>query len=184
MAWCVTGLHRKPRCTAPLETGRNLQLTRYVGRPAKPSGGSWQYNRRRSTREWWARRCDAGRASRLSKGAASVALFVSAAPIAELATIRSQKGHIPVVIGIPNAPLEGSYSMHIVEVRRNGDGIAAEMNQMRDWLDAHRIESRLFQLNGVVLRVGFDSRGEATAFADAFDSRVLSENDARAALRA
>ena len=29
-------------------------------------------------------------------------------PIAELATTRSQNGHIPVVIGIPNAPLEGS----------------------------------------------------------------------------
>lgn len=84
----------------------------------------------------------------------------------------------------PKCPFRGEYSMHIVEVRRNGDGIAAEMNQMRGWLDAHRIEPQLFQLNGVVLRVGFDSGGEATVFADAFDGRVLSENDARAALRA
>ena len=37
--------------------------------------------------------------------------------------------------------------MNIVEIRRNADGIAAEMNQMRDWLDAHRIEPLLFQLN-------------------------------------
>ncbi len=74
--------------------------------------------------------------------------------------------------------------MDIVEVRRNGDGIAVEMNQMRGWLDAHRIEPRLFQLNGVVVRVGFETAGEATAFADAFDGRVLSENDARSALRA
>lgn len=73
--------------------------------------------------------------------------------------------------------------MDIVEVRRNGDGIAVEMNQMRGWLDAHRIEPRLFQLNGVVVRVGFETAGEATAFADAFDGRVLSETDARAALR-
>jgi hypothetical protein len=74
--------------------------------------------------------------------------------------------------------------MDIVEVRRNGDGIAAEMNEMRDWLDAHRIEPRLFQLNGVVLRLGFDSGREAMAFADAFEGRLLSETDARAALRA
>jgi hypothetical protein len=73
--------------------------------------------------------------------------------------------------------------MNIVEVHRNGDGIAAEMNQMRDWLDAHRIEPLLFQLSGVVLSLGFESGGEATAFADAFDGRVLSETDARAALQ-
>jgi hypothetical protein len=73
--------------------------------------------------------------------------------------------------------------MNIVEVRRNGDGIAAEMNQMRDWLDAHRIEPLLFQLKGVVMSLGFESQGEATAFADAFDGRMLSETDARAALQ-
>jgi hypothetical protein len=73
--------------------------------------------------------------------------------------------------------------MNIVEVRRNGDGIAAEMNQMRDWLDAHRIEPLLFQLNGAVLSLGFENVGEATAFADAFDGRVLSEPDARTALQ-
>jgi hypothetical protein len=74
--------------------------------------------------------------------------------------------------------------MNILEVRRNGDGIAAEMNQMRDWLDAHRIEPLLFQLNGAVLSLGFENGGEATAFADAFDARVLSEPDARAAFAA
>jgi hypothetical protein len=74
--------------------------------------------------------------------------------------------------------------MDIVEVGRNTDGIAAEMNQMRDWLDAHRIEPLLFRPNGVVLHLGFDSADDATAFADAFDGRVLSKTDARAALRA
>ena len=63
--------------------------------------------------------------------------------------------------------------MDIVEVRRNGDGIAAEMNQIRGWLDAHRIEPRLFQLKGIVLCLGFDSGGEATAFADAFEGRIV-----------
>jgi hypothetical protein len=55
---------------------------------------------------------------------------------------------------------------------------------MRGWLDTHRIEPRRFHLNAVVVRVGFDSGGEATAFADTFGGRVLSETDARAALRA
>jgi hypothetical protein len=73
--------------------------------------------------------------------------------------------------------------VNIVEIRRNADGIAAEMNQMRDWLDAHRIEPLLFQLNGAVLSLGFENAGEATAFAYAFDGRVLSEPDARAALQ-
>ncbi len=73
--------------------------------------------------------------------------------------------------------------MDIVEVRCDGDGVTAVMGQMRDWLDAHRIEPRLFQLNGVVLRLGFETGRAATAFADAFDGRVLSETDARAALR-
>jgi hypothetical protein len=73
--------------------------------------------------------------------------------------------------------------MNIVEVRRNGDGIAAEMNQMRDWLDAHRVEPLLFQLNGAILSLGFENAGEATAFAYAFDGRVLSEPAARAALQ-
>jgi hypothetical protein len=72
--------------------------------------------------------------------------------------------------------------MNIVEVRRNGDGIAAEMNQMRDWLDAHHIEPLSFQLSGAVLSLGFENAGGATAFADAFDGRVLNETDARAAL--
>src|SRR6266446_4757758 len=60
------------------------------------------------------------------------------------------------------------YSMDIVEVRRNGDGVAAAMSQMPDWLDSHRIEPRLSQLSGVVLLLGFDTGREATAFADAF----------------
>jgi hypothetical protein len=81
------------------------------------------------------------------------------------------------------SPFEGSTSVNIVGVRRNADGIAAEMNQMRDWLDAHRIEPLLFQLNGAVLSLGFENAGEATAFAYAFDGRVLSEPDARAALQ-
>ena len=68
--------------------------------------------------------------------------------------------------------------MDIVEVRRNGYSVAAEMGEMRDWLNARRIVPCHFQFDGAVLRLGFDSGDEATAFADAFDGRVLSETDA------
>jgi hypothetical protein len=73
--------------------------------------------------------------------------------------------------------------MEIVEVRRNGYSIAVEMNQMRDWLDTQRIEPLLFQFKGVVLSLGFENEGEAAAFADAFDGRVLSEANAHSALQ-
>jgi hypothetical protein len=72
--------------------------------------------------------------------------------------------------------------IEIVEVRRDGYSVAAEMGQMRGWLNARRIVPWLFQFDGAVLRLAFNSGGEATAFADAFDGRVLSETDARAAL--
>ena len=72
--------------------------------------------------------------------------------------------------------------MDIVEVRRHGYSVAAEMGQMRDWLNARRIVPVLFQFDGAVLRLGLESEDEATALADAFDGRVLSEADARAAL--
>jgi hypothetical protein len=70
----------------------------------------------------------------------------------------------------------------IVEVRRNGYSVAAEMGQMRDWLNARRIVPVLFQFDGAVLRLGLESEDEATAFADAFDGRVLSGADAGAAI--
>ena len=72
--------------------------------------------------------------------------------------------------------------MDIVEVHRHGYSVAAEMGQMRDWLNARRSVPVLFQFEGAVLRLGFESEGEATAFADAFDGRVLSEADAGAAI--
>ena len=72
--------------------------------------------------------------------------------------------------------------MDIVEVHRNGYSVAAEMGQMRDWLNARRIVPVLFQFDGAVLRLSLESEDEATAFADAFDGRVLSEADARVAL--
>jgi hypothetical protein len=65
----------------------------------------------------------------------------------------------------------------------HGYSIEDEMGLMRDWLNARRIVPHCFQLDGAVLRLGFDSGDEAAAFADAFDGRVLSEADARATLQ-
>jgi hypothetical protein len=45
--------------------------------------------------------------------------------------------------------------------------------------NARRIMPVLFQFDGAVLRLAFNSGGEATAFGDAFDGRVLSETDPR-----
>ena len=67
--------------------------------------------------------------------------------------------------------------MQIVEVRR--DAVAQPMAEMRDWLDAHHIEPKVFKLtigtNCVVFRFEFKSADEAADFARAFDGRVLSE---------
>jgi hypothetical protein len=49
------------------------------------------------------------------------------------------------------------------------------------WTEGQR-HNMLFQFDGAVLRLGLESEDEATAFADTFDGRVLSEADARAAL--
>jgi hypothetical protein len=118
------------------------------------------------------------------KGAALAALFVWAPPDRAAGNDPVPKrSHTCSDLAFQISPFEGSTSVNIVEVRRNAVGIAAEMNQMRDWLDAHRIEPLLFQLNGAVLSLGFENAGEATAFADAFDARVLNEPDARAALQ-
>ena len=72
--------------------------------------------------------------------------------------------------------------MDIVEVRRNGYSVAAEMGQMRDWLNARRIVPVAVSIRWHRSSLGLESEDEATAFADTFDGRVLSEADARAAL--
>ena len=37
--------------------------------------------------------------------------------------------------------------MYIVEVRRDGDGLAEPLAQMRTWLDHEHIQSSVFQLS-------------------------------------
>ena len=75
---------------------------------------------------------------------------------------------------------------HIVEVHQYGDGLAAPMSQMREWLDAQNIEPTLFRLSlipgGTVFRLEFRSRTEAARFADAFGGQIITyESGARAA---
>jgi hypothetical protein len=71
--------------------------------------------------------------------------------------------------------------MHIVEVRRAGEGLVESMGRMRDWLDAQRITPRLFELNTSVFRVAFTTASEAAAFAGAFGGQMIGEPSARAA---
>lgn len=55
------------------------------------------------------------------------------------------------------------------------------MGRMRDWLDVHSIEPRLFQFDRTAFRLEFDVAGEAVAFAEAFGGHLRGEPRARAA---
>jgi len=59
--------------------------------------------------------------------------------------------------------------MHIVEIPRDGEGLAAPMTQMRMWLDARRIEPATFGMSliagGTIFRLAFRDRRDAAALA-------------------
>ncbi|TMK06972.1 MAG: hypothetical protein E6G72_16085 [Alphaproteobacteria bacterium] len=67
--------------------------------------------------------------------------------------------------------------MHIVEIPRDGEGLASPMTQMRMWLDARRIEPATFGMSliagGTIFRLAFRDRRDAAAFARAFSGIVL-----------
>ena len=67
--------------------------------------------------------------------------------------------------------------MHIVEIPRDGEGLAAPMTQMRMWLDARRIEPATFGMSliagGTIFRLAFRDRRDAAALARAFSGIVL-----------
>ena len=54
--------------------------------------------------------------------------------------------------------------MHIVEIPRDGEGLAAPMTQMRMWLDARRIEPATFGMSliagGTIFRLAFRDPGD------------------------
>jgi hypothetical protein len=66
--------------------------------------------------------------------------------------------------------------MTTVEVIREG-GLITAMAEMRDWLDAQKIAPDLFQHaiaeDLITFYVTFKSANEATAFAVAFDGRIV-----------
>ena len=74
---------------------------------------------------------------------------------------------------------------HVVEVRRIGGDIAGPMGEMRNWLDVHHVEPRLFRFSaaaqGVLFRLEFEVEGEAAAFANAFGGQELGDSRPRAA---
>ena len=67
--------------------------------------------------------------------------------------------------------------MHIVEIPRDGEGLASPMTQMRMWLDARRIAPATFGMSliagGTIFRLAFRDRRDAAAFARAFSGIVL-----------
>ena len=75
--------------------------------------------------------------------------------------------------------------MHIVEIPREGEGLAAPMTQMRMWLDARRIEPATFGMSltagGTIFRLAFRDRRHAAAFARTFSGTVLPQPRDRSA---
>ena len=67
--------------------------------------------------------------------------------------------------------------MYIVEVYRNGDGLAEPMAQFRTWLDSSHIQPTVFRLSltseTTIFRLEFTVLSEAEAFARAFTGRVI-----------
>ena len=72
--------------------------------------------------------------------------------------------------------------VHIVEVHRDGEELAAPTAQMRNWLDNEHIQPTIFRMSllpgGTIFRVEFKAASEAEAFPRAFAGRVI--RDARA----
>ena len=70
--------------------------------------------------------------------------------------------------------------MHIVEIPRDGEGLAGPMTQMRMWLDARRIEPATFGMSltpgGTIFRLAFRDGRHAAAFARAFSGIVLPQS--------
>ena len=67
--------------------------------------------------------------------------------------------------------------MYIVEVRCNGDDLAAPLDQMWTWLGNERTQPSVFRLSiipeGTILRLEFKAMSEAEAFAEAFGGQMI-----------
>jgi len=67
--------------------------------------------------------------------------------------------------------------MYIVEIRREGDGLAEPMAAIRAWLDHKRVQPSAFRLSmipgGTIFRLEFKGSSEAEALARAFGGQVI-----------
>jgi hypothetical protein len=72
--------------------------------------------------------------------------------------------------------------MHIVEIWRRDADLGAVMEQMRTWLDHHRVEPSLFNVvfiasDEIRFRLEFKNSSDASGFARAFNAEMLVDGD-------
>jgi hypothetical protein len=71
--------------------------------------------------------------------------------------------------------------MHVIEICLLDHDLAAEMAEMRTWLDEHGYEPSIFHYqhrpDGLVILVGFEIAIEAGAFAKRFGGRVIESDE-------
>ena len=71
--------------------------------------------------------------------------------------------------------------MYAVEIRRDREHLARTMSDLREWLDAQRIEADAFRCatgeGSFIFRLEFRSESQALTCADAFEGRLVSARD-------
>ena len=67
--------------------------------------------------------------------------------------------------------------MYIVEIRRDGDGLAEPMATIRAWLDHQRIQPNVFRLSliagATIFGLEFSAASHAETFARAFGAQMI-----------
>jgi hypothetical protein len=67
--------------------------------------------------------------------------------------------------------------LYTVQVRVDGDNVAAEMSEIWEWLDQNQVDAEVFRYRmtaeDVRLRIEFGALSEASAFAEAFSGSIL-----------
>jgi len=84
--------------------------------------------------------------------------------------------------GIDLARSAGRIVMHIVEIRCHAADLGVVMEQMRTWLDHHRVEPRLFDVaflpgGELRFRIQFKNASEVSGFAGVFGGEMLGDED-------
>ena len=72
--------------------------------------------------------------------------------------------------------------MHIGEIRRHGADLGVVMEQMRTWLDHHRVEPRLFDVaflpgGEIRFRFQFKNASDVSGFASVFGGEMFDDED-------